>query len=83
MNDFFLQDLLVGRMLHDKCHKNDVLKIANHIQETRRSGFSTSPVYRLHLVDEKYVNVQTKSKYFKTSDTQETDFIMATHSIIG
>lgn len=70
-------------MIHDKCHKNDVLKVANHIQETRRSGYSTSPIYRLHLVDEKYVNVQTKSKYFKSSDTQEIGFIMAAHSIIG
>ncbi|XP_026815917.1 nuclear receptor coactivator 2 isoform X3 [Rhopalosiphum maidis] len=76
------KDCLVGRMLHDKCHKNDVIKVANHLQETRRAGFGTSPVYKLHLIEDKYVKVQTKSKYFKSNENQEMDFIMAAHSII-
>lgn len=73
----------MGRLLHDKCHKNDAHKVVNHLQETRQAGYSTSPVYKLHLVDDKYLNVQTKSKYFKSNDDQEIDFIMAAHSIIG
>ncbi|CAH1732610.1 unnamed protein product [Aphis gossypii] len=76
------KDCLAGRMLHDKCHKNDVIKVANHLQETRRAGFGTSPVYKLHLIEDKYVKVQTKSKYFRSSENQEMDFIMAAHSII-
>ncbi|XP_060857714.1 nuclear receptor coactivator 3-like isoform X6 [Metopolophium dirhodum] len=76
------KDCLVGRLLHDKCHKNDVIKVANHLQETRRAGFGTSPVYKLHLVEDKYVKVQTKSKYFKSNENHEMDFIMAAHSII-
>lgn len=74
---------MVGRLLHDKCHKNDVHKVVNHIEETRRAGYSTSQIYKLHLVDDKYINVQTKSKYFKSRDNQEMDNIMAAHSIIG
>lgn len=73
----------MGRFLHDICHKNDMLKVTNHIQETRRAGYNTSPIFKLHLVDDKYVNVQTKSKYFRSNDHQEADFIMAAHSIIG
>lgn len=74
---------MVGRLLHDKCHKNDIHKVASHLQETRQAGYDTSPVYKLHLVDDRFVNVQTKSKYFKSSDGHEIDFIMAAHSIIG
>lgn len=73
----------MGRLLHDICHKNDAHKVSNHLQETRRAGFSTSPIYKLHLHEDSYVNVQTKSKYFKSNDSQEMDFIMAAHSIIG
>ncbi|XP_050438231.1 nuclear receptor coactivator 2-like isoform X2 [Adelges cooleyi] len=76
------KDNLVGRMLHEQCHKNDSLKVINHIKETRRAGSSTSPIYKLHLVDEKYINVQTKSKYFMKTD-DEMEFIMAIISIIG
>lgn len=78
-----MQDALVGKLLHDKCHKNDIHKVINHLQETRRMGFNTSPIYRLHLIDDSYVNVQTKSKYFKSNDKKKIDFIMAAHSIIG
>lgn len=55
----------------------------NHLQETKQIGFSTSSIYKLHLIDDKYINVQTKSKYFKSNDTGDTDFIMAALSIIG
>lgn len=78
-----LQECLVGRMLQNKCHKDDVHKVISHLQETRHLGYDTSSVYKLHLVDDRYVNVQTKSKYFKSSDDHEIDFIMAAHSIIG
>jgi len=78
-----LQDCLVGRMLHDLCHKNDVHKIVNHLKETREVGLSTSPNYKLHLHEDMYVNVQTKSKYFKSNDNRDVHFIMAAHSIIG
>jgi ABC-type phosphate transport system ATPase subunit len=71
-------------MLQDKCHKNDIIKVTNHLQDTQRFGNNTSPVYKLHLVEDSYVNVQTKSKYFKSNENHEMeDFIMAAHSIIG
>lgn len=79
----FLQDCLVGKLLHDLCHKNDIHKVVNHLKETRQAGFSTSPIYKLHLHEDSYVNVQTKSKYFKSNDNRELHFIMAAHSIIG
>lgn len=78
-----MQECLEGIFLHDKCHKNDVHKVISHIQETKQMGYSTSSIYKLHLVDEKYINVRTKSKYFKSNDTQDMGFIMAALSIIG
>lgn len=73
----------MGRFLHNKCHKNDVHKVINHLQETHQAGFSTSPVYQLHLIEDRFVNVQTKSKLFKSNDGSTMDFIMAAHFIIG
>lgn len=71
-------------MLQEKCHINDIDKVTLHLQETQRLGNNTSPVYKLHLVDDNYVNVQTKSKYFRSNENHEMeDFIMAAHSIIG
>ncbi|XP_050529794.1 nuclear receptor coactivator 2-like isoform X2 [Daktulosphaira vitifoliae] len=80
---YMKKENLAGRMLHEKCHKSDALKVINHIKETRRAGFSTSPIFRLHLVDDKYINVQTKSKHFNKNEGHDTEFIMATLSIIG
>ncbi|VVC34781.1 Myc-type, basic helix-loop-helix (bHLH) domain,PAS fold,PAS domain [Cinara cedri] len=74
---------LVGRFLHNKCHKTDVHKVIKHLQETHQAGFSTSPVYQLHLTEDKFVNVQTKSKFFKSNDGSTMDFIMAAHFIVG
>ncbi|XP_048518470.1 nuclear receptor coactivator 3 isoform X5 [Dendroctonus ponderosae] len=74
-----------GRVLRDFVPAQDVHKITAHIKETLNSGSSISSVYRIQVAPDKLVTVQTKSKFFKTNphSSCDTDFIMATHSIIS
>lgn len=46
---------------------------------------TVSPIYRLRVsnTQDKYVHVQTKSKFFKCANSSEPDFVMVTHSIIN
>jgi nuclear receptor coactivator 2 len=77
---------LMGCIIQELCHQHDLQKLANHLKEAVNTGHSTSAPYRLRVTaPDKYVHVQTKSKLFKSNGTltQEPDFIMATHSIIG
>lgn len=80
----FLRKDFKGRVLRDFLPTQDVHKFAAHIKETLNSGTSISSVYRIQVAADKLVTVQTKSKLFKANPhtTCETDFIMATHSII-
>ncbi|KAJ8978181.1 hypothetical protein NQ317_009669 [Molorchus minor] len=81
----YIKKDLKNRPLRDVVPQQDVHKINAHLRETISAGQSTSAIYRLQLGPEKYVQVQTKSKLFKTLPhaNQEGDFIMATHSIIS
>lgn len=80
----YLNKDLVGRALQELCVPNEVNKFSGHLRETLAGGQATSPIYRLRLGQEKILSVQTKSKLFKASPEKgETDFVMATHSIVG
>lgn len=76
---------LMERVFRELVPQQDVHKLNAHLKDTVCAGQATSAVYRLHLGQDKYVHVQTKSKLFKTNPNSgsETDFIMATHSIVG
>ncbi|VEN49414.1 unnamed protein product, partial [Callosobruchus maculatus] len=76
---------LKNRQLRELVLQQDLQKLNAHLRETVSTGQSTSALYRLQIGTDKYVQVQTKSKFFKTIPhaTNDSDFIMATHSIIG
>ncbi|KAB0798164.1 hypothetical protein PPYR_09157 [Photinus pyralis] len=82
----FLKKDLMGRSLQDLCPQQEVHKLTSHLRDTFSAGQATSVIYKLRLgSQDKYVHVQTKSKLFKANPNSktDTDFIMATHSIIG
>ncbi|XP_073987939.1 basic helix-loop-helix family member taiman isoform X5 [Rhodnius prolixus] len=85
----YLQHLskeLVSRPLEELCHPHDVSKLSSHLKEVLTHGQNNSPVYyrlRIGPTHDKYFHVHTKSKLFKSTNSHEHDFIMATHSIIG
>lgn len=79
---FLNKDLLMGRVFHDLCVPQESHKLSQHLRDTLSAGQATSVIYKLRLGQDKFVQVQTKSKLFKHT-SNETDFIMATHSIIG
>ncbi|XP_060517489.1 nuclear receptor coactivator 2-like isoform X3 [Cylas formicarius] len=73
-----------NRVLRDLVPPQDDHKVTAHLKETLSAGTSISQVYRIQVAPDKFVQVQTKSKLFKTNPhASETDFIMATHSIIS
>ncbi|CAH1971645.1 unnamed protein product [Acanthoscelides obtectus] len=76
---------LKNRQLRELVLQQDLQKLNAHLRETVSTGQSTSALYRLQIGTDKYVQVQTKSKFFKTVPhaTNDSDFIMATHSIIS
>jgi len=59
------------------------------LSDTLQAGESTSDVYRLRITPDKFLKIQTKTKFFKASmmdvhdDVMTDDFMMATNSIIG
>ena len=69
-------------MLQDLCHVGDLYKLSAHLKETLTHGSSTSQLYRMRVGD-KFVQVQTKSKFFAFNPNTEPDFIMATHTLLG
>ncbi|XP_032453114.1 nuclear receptor coactivator 3 isoform X10 [Nasonia vitripennis] len=76
---------LINTKIQDLCHPSDLSKLTAHLKDAIEVGESMSPIYRLHISSEKFLNVQTKSKLFKASvaNKRETDFIMATNSIFS
>lgn len=80
----FINKDLLDRSLKDLVPQQEVHKFNAHLRDTVNVGQSTSAVYRLQIAPDKCVQVQTKSKLFKTNPhtTTDTDFIMATHSIV-
>lgn len=81
----FIKKELMDKPLRDRVPQQDVQKFTAHLMETVSAGQSTSAIYRLQIGPDKFVQVQTKSKYFKMNphSTNDPDFIIATHSIIG
>ncbi|XP_066596112.1 nuclear receptor coactivator 2 isoform X2 [Prorops nasuta] len=80
----YLTDLK-GTVWKDLCHPHDLNKLTAHLNDTLQIGEGTSSVYRLCITPDKVLNIQTKSKLFKANVTDEndSDFVMATNSIIG
>lgn len=80
----YIKKELKNRVLRELVPQQDVHKVNSHLREAVNSGQSTSPIYRLQIGSDKFIQVQTKSKLFKTNPhaTNDSDFIMATHSII-
>lgn len=74
---------LKDRVLRDLVPQQDVHNLNGHLRETLNNGQSTSAVYRLQISQDKFIKVQTKSKLFEINSAVETDFIMATHTIVG
>ncbi|KAL1513434.1 hypothetical protein ABEB36_002845 [Hypothenemus hampei] len=74
-----------GRAFVDFVPAQDVQKVAAHFKETLNSGTSVSSVYRFQIATDKFVTVQTKSKFFKVNPhgNIDSDFIMATHTVIS
>ncbi|KAK9510692.1 hypothetical protein O3M35_005428 [Rhynocoris fuscipes] len=85
----YLQHLskeLTSRPLEELCHPHDASKLTSHLKEVLTHGQNNTPLYhrlRIGVTHDKYLYVHTKSRLFKSSNSQEHDFIMATHSIIG
>ncbi|CAG0878825.1 unnamed protein product [Darwinula stevensoni] len=80
----YLNKALIGCMIQELCHPNDVTKLANHLKEALTQGGAISPVYRLRVASDKYLHVQTKSKRFAHNPvTHEQEFLNATHTVIG
>lgn len=74
----------MGKLVQELCHHQDLYKLNTHLKETLNSGVSMSRVYRFMVSNDKFVQVRSKSKLFKSNNSStEGDFIMATHSIIG
>lgn len=71
-----------NRVLKELVPQQDVHKVNAHLREAVSTGLSTSAIYKLQLGQDRFIRVQTKSKLFKTQATNDSDFIMATHSII-
>lgn len=80
----YLNKDLVGRIIQELCHPNDLARVNAHLKEALQQRSSTSGIYRLQVASDKYVHVQTKSKLFNGNQVsgEPSDFIMATHSII-
>lgn len=79
----YLNKELVGHIIQELCHPNDFQKLNQHLKETLQLGSNTSGVYRLRIAQDKYIQVQTKSKRFSYNPmANEQEFIVATHSII-
>ncbi|KAG5896380.1 hypothetical protein JTB14_009587 [Gonioctena quinquepunctata] len=81
----YIKKGLKNRVLRELVPQAEVHKVNVHLRETLGSEQSTSAIYRLQIGPDKFIQVQTKSKLFRTNQHSATDsdFIMATHSIIG
>ncbi|KAL6431695.1 hypothetical protein ACFW04_007320 [Cataglyphis niger] len=81
----YLSKDLIGTTIKDLCHPHDLSTLTKHLSDTLQLGENTSDVYRLRVSPDKFLKIQTKSKFFKASvmNVLENDFMMATSSIIG
>lgn len=80
----YLNKDLTGRTIRELCVQTELSVLTNHLKETISQGQATSGVYRLRISSaDKFIKVQTKSRFFKNNLADDPDFIMATHSLIG
>ncbi|XP_050453750.1 nuclear receptor coactivator 2-like isoform X3 [Cataglyphis hispanica] len=81
----YLSKDLIGTTIKDLCHPHDLSTLTKHLSDTLQLGENTSDVYRLRVSPDKFLKIQTKSKFFKASvmNVLENDFMMATSSILG
>ncbi|XP_044752396.1 nuclear receptor coactivator 2 isoform X4 [Coccinella septempunctata] len=80
----FISKDLTNRVFKELVAPQDVHKLVSHLKETLTTGQAPSVLYRLQFGPDKFIQVQTKSKLFKTSShASESDFVMATHTILG
>ena len=81
----YLNKELVGKPILELCHPNDFHRVQAHLKDALQTRTNvTSGIYRLMVTNDKYVHVQTKSKWFGGNPqvAEAVDYIMATHSII-
>lgn len=89
MNVFFFFQDLIGTSLTDLCHPHDLSTLTKHLNETRKNDRNTvksnpSVVYRLRVSSDKFLKIQTKSRFFQEmNNTHDNDYVMAINSIIG
>lgn len=82
-SQYFSKDLM-HRNLDELVQSSDVPKVVGNIKDALTTGHSCTSTYKLQIGHDKFVNVQTKFKLFKSANRQiENDFIMATHSIFA
>ncbi|XP_074027030.1 basic helix-loop-helix family member taiman isoform X4 [Leptinotarsa decemlineata] len=81
----YIKKELKNRGLREVVPPSEVQKVNVHLRETLSTGQSTSHIFKLQVGPERFVQIQTKSKLFRTNPhaANESDFIMSTHSIIG
>jgi PAS domain len=76
----------VGRSISDLCHYQDRHRLHTHIQEVLQSesnGTQSLP-YRLRLgTPDVYVHVKPISVLFRNTKPNESDFIMAVHTLLS
>lgn len=74
----------MGKLLQELCYMPDLPKLNNHLKETLMRESHLSTVYKIMVSPDKFVQIRTKSRLYKGgSSSNESDFIMATHSIVG
>ncbi|XP_035207620.1 nuclear receptor coactivator 2-like, partial [Stegodyphus dumicola] len=79
----YLNKDLVGRIILELCHPDDIQKLTQHLKETLQQGSNTSGIYRLRLAHEKVVHVQTKSKRLSCNPmASDQEIIVANHTVI-
>ncbi|XP_051158811.1 nuclear receptor coactivator 2 isoform X9 [Leptopilina boulardi] len=81
----YLNKDLVGTAIQDLCHPLDLSELTAHLKGTLEGGERSSPMYRLCVSQDKFLNVKANSKLFKGSEMSgyDTDYVMSINSIIG
>ncbi|XP_043475470.1 uncharacterized protein LOC122507030 isoform X10 [Leptopilina heterotoma] len=81
----YLNKDLVGTAIQDLCHPLDLSELTAHLKGTLEGGERSSPMYRLCVSQDKFLNVKANSKLFKGTEMSgyDTDYVMSINSIIG
>ncbi|XP_044727109.1 nuclear receptor coactivator 2 isoform X3 [Chrysoperla carnea] len=73
---------LVGSIIQELCPPSEVSRINAHLKEVIQTGNPVTATFKLRFASalDKYINIQSKSKFFKS---EVAEHIMSTHFIIG